>query len=258
MPMTCKKVKRGVEVWLDVAGYEGLYQVSSTGLVKSMARYGGSHYKQFRPERLLKASVSANGYPVVGLCKKGKARIYAVHRLVALAFVSNPDKKPQVNHKDGDKTNNHAWNLEWVTGEENSKHAERTGLLPAGEKNHAAKLTALQVLDVYNRRHGDETAAAIASMFGVDCTTVYAIWKGRSWTSVTHASVRTAAFKPRSKGRFGDSNGNSKLSEHKVRLIRRLRAKSGLSSKLLAKKFGVCVHTIRRVLHKKFWKDVED
>ena len=119
------------EVWKDIEGYEGLYQVSTCGNVKSLPkvrRNGTGTYIQ--KERLLKPSNTSTGYKKVELCKDGKRKGFKVHRLVAIAFIPNPDNKPEVNHIDGNKINNNIDNLEWVTSSENSVHAYETGLNP--------------------------------------------------------------------------------------------------------------------------------
>lgn len=109
------------EVWKDVVGYEGLYQISSLGRLKSM---GGvrpvGNTGGYRPERILTPCKSRYGYLKVILCDKNGGRKYTVvHRIVAEAFIPNPDNKPQVNHIDENKTNNAVDNLEWVTCKEN-------------------------------------------------------------------------------------------------------------------------------------------
>ena len=108
-----------MEIW-DIEGYEGLYQVSNLGRVKSL------NYKCTKEEKILKPKVCKKGYLMVGLYKEGKRRYYLVHRLVAETFIDNPEDKPQVNHKDEDKTNNKVENLEWVTSKENNNYGTRT------------------------------------------------------------------------------------------------------------------------------------
>lgn len=102
------------EIWKPIEGYEGIYEVSDQGRVRNVKRGG----------RLLSCVKVAHGYLCVSLYKDGKQRMLLVHRLVALAFIPNPENKEQVNHKDLDKTNNTVGNLEWVTRDENLKHAE--------------------------------------------------------------------------------------------------------------------------------------
>ena len=111
------------EEWRDVVGYEGLYQVSDQGRVKSLERKL-SHWRggeRIQKERILKPAVYG-GYLSVGLCAGGKRKMLRVHRLVCQAFHKNPENKPCVNHIDENKTNNAASNLEWCTYEENNNH----------------------------------------------------------------------------------------------------------------------------------------
>ena len=127
------------EIWKDIEGYEGIYQVSNLGNVKSLDRtvkYTKWQYKLCKVvecKHLVKGKtmipwLNDTGYLVVDLSSKGKTRSYLVHRLVAQAFIDNPENKPEVNHKDGNRQNPEASNLEWVTSSENKIHAYRTGL----------------------------------------------------------------------------------------------------------------------------------
>ena len=101
-------------IWRDIPGYEGRYQVSDTGLVYSKKR-----------DRCLKQKLTRDGYFEVTLFKDGRASCIRVHRLVAMAFIPNPDNKPCVNHIDENKLFNHASNLEWVTVGENDNYGTR-------------------------------------------------------------------------------------------------------------------------------------
>ena len=115
-----------MEIWKDIEGYENKYQVSNLGNVKSLETWTGDKY--IRREKILKNMVYGNGYYYVCLSKNGKVKKYKVNRLVAQAFIPNPDNKPFTNHIDGDKLNNNVDNLEWCTQSENMKHASMIGL----------------------------------------------------------------------------------------------------------------------------------
>lgn len=101
------------EEWRDIKGYEGLYQVSNLGRIKSLKYKGG------KQERILDGSINNNGYRVVTFRKDNKRRDYLVHRLVAEVFIPNPNNKPFIDHIDTDRTNNRIDNLRWVTQKEN-------------------------------------------------------------------------------------------------------------------------------------------
>ena len=107
------------EIWKEIEGYEGLYEVSNLGRVRSLDREqfqignGGSYFKRIYKGRILKFKIDYHGYYRVHLSVNGERKHYLVHRLVAEAFIPNPNNLPCVNHKDEDKTNNSVDNLEW-------------------------------------------------------------------------------------------------------------------------------------------------
>ncbi len=109
-----------IEEWKPIEGYEGIYEVSSFGKVKSVERdVMHNDIRHHRKERLLKPHQGKFGYKQVALCKDGEVKVVLVHRLVATAFIPNPGNKAEVDHIDADPTNNYAWNLQWATRSEN-------------------------------------------------------------------------------------------------------------------------------------------
>ena len=120
-----------MEIWKDIENFEGLYQVSSFGRVRSLDRpvkqRGNS--TQVKKGKIIVQSKNHKGYPITGISKGNKKHCKTTHRFVAETFIPNTENKPQINHIDGVKTNNKASNLEWVTNEENAKHAKMMGLM---------------------------------------------------------------------------------------------------------------------------------
>lgn len=113
------------EVWLPVVGYEGFYSVSNLGRVRSDSRIKSGSLGTFVSQEFIVSARLDKGYVRLVLQKNGSIKSYNVHRLVAIAFISNPDNLPQVNHKDLNKSNNNLSNLEWVTRGENIRHGIR-------------------------------------------------------------------------------------------------------------------------------------
>lgn len=109
------------EIWKNIKGYENEYQISNLGRIKSLKR-NTKNYK-CKEDKILKNKINHNGYLMAYLSQNKKIKCFRVHRLVAEAFIPNPENKPQVNHKDGNKQNNCVDNLEWCTAKENTDHA---------------------------------------------------------------------------------------------------------------------------------------
>lgn len=134
------------EVWKDIPDFDNLYQISSWGRVKSLRSGSGCEFEQ-----ILLPRKTYKGYLTVSACINGaRTRNRLIHRLVAKAFLENPENKPQVNHKDLNKENNNLSNLEWVTHMENIAHAVRFRAYKnrVGEDNSNAKLTEAQVKEM--------------------------------------------------------------------------------------------------------------
>jgi hypothetical protein len=186
-----------MEVWKDVIGYEGAYQVSNYGNVKSIDRFVPSKYGKTRRVKgvKLKQRSDKDGYLYVNLKKNQKGRSSRVHRLVCEAFHDNHDNKPQVNHINGVKNDNNSENLEWVTMSENRQHAYDIGLQNGesrrGVKNNFAKLSNEDVLKIRSMYSGDLrgvkdkkgrlTCSDIAKNYKVSAATVQDIVKRKKW-----------------------------------------------------------------------------
>lgn len=174
------------EIWKDVQGYKGQYQVSNLGRVKSLKRK--LENGRTVSEKILNSSSkkkTQDGYLMVALA----GRTFRVNRLVATAFIPNPDNKPVVNHIDGNKENNKADNLEWATISENMLHAYRCGLKTAmiGEENRNAKLTRDQVKAIrneyvpYSQQYGSN---ALAKKYNVSNVTITNIVNYKTYKNV--------------------------------------------------------------------------
>lgn len=171
--MTSKRMSMKV----DIFGYESVYQIDKQGNI----------YRK-KTNKLLKINGYGEYYRI-GLCLNGKQKYHSVHRLLAMAFIPNPESKPEVNHKDGNKKNNNLSNLEWVTKSENRKHAYDIGIQKSGtigEKHWNSKLNKCSVKIirlVYN--FDGITQKEIAKAFNVDRITIQNIIKGTRWKEAT-------------------------------------------------------------------------
>lgn len=177
-----------MEIWKDVKGYEGVYQVSNLGNVKSLDREVNSRYGGKRKVEgvLLKFLPDKDNYSRVNLKKNQKGKTILVHRLVAAAFIDNKENKPQVNHINGIKNDNNVENIEWVTLSENRRHAYDTGLQNGinrrGEKNNFSKMTKKQVLEIRSTyKKGVVTYKELSAKFNISSGCIGSIIRKKSW-----------------------------------------------------------------------------
>lgn len=215
------------EIWRDIGGYAGLYQVSNLGRVKSFHNGG----------RILKSHPDHKGYLRISLSRDDKTKTCKVHRLVATAFIPNPEDKPEVNHIDGNPRNNHVDNLEWCTASENRRHAYATGLIPQGENHARAKLTNEQAR--YIRENPDGlTGRELARQFGVDPVTISEIQRGKTYRN---AGGQTRKPKPQAP-RVPDDIRERIRAEY-------IPHKRGHGSHVLARKYGLGVTTVKQIIN---------
>jgi hypothetical protein len=176
------------EVWLPVVGYEGLYEVSDWGRVKSLARTcpkssGGTTRKV--PERILALHMNPHGYWQVHLSQEGRPRNFRVHVLVAAAFLGPKPEGLVICHGPGGKQDNRPGNLSYKTQAENMADKYRDGTEQTGERHPMAKLTEAQVhhvrRELLNAPRG--TAARLARELGVNKACIGSIKRGKSWAS---------------------------------------------------------------------------
>ncbi|ATN94422.1 HNH homing endonuclease 3 [Bacillus phage BSP10] len=235
-----------LEIWKslsEVVEYGNNYEVSNLGNIRNK-----------QTGRLLKGRLNPKGYLGVNLYLNGKSKYYSVHRLVATAFLPNPEGKPQVNHIKGDeKQNNSVTNLEWVTGHENIQHAFSTGLQKArkGESNSKSVLREDDVVNIKTALTAGVSQYKLASLYKVSRSTIRSIQNGSSW-----AHVKVTGFTPFSKNVLGESNCKAKLTAEKVSKIREMYRTGEYSQRELGKRFNVSKTTIANIINNKIWSHV--
>ena len=174
------------EIWKPVDAYEGIYEVSNLGRVRSLDRdspsriYGRPITKRLKG-RVLKHFFDKDRYHQVRLCN-GRGRSESVHRIVCRAFHGpKPTPDHEVAHNNGDKADNRAANLRWATNKENQRDREKHGTVRCGEDAPWAKLTREQALDIKRRANSGESSGVIGPEYGIDPTYVRQIATGRRW-----------------------------------------------------------------------------
>ncbi|GIO85081.1 endonuclease [Paenibacillus faecis] len=169
--MTINKLNQNEDIqdeeWLPVVSYEGLYEVSNLGRVKRLSSSDTSK------EKILKPQIQRDGYQRVTLSKKDQKKRMTIHRLVAIAFIPNPENKEQVNHENGNKLDNRLKNLNWATPKENIAHAIAHGLIKKNSKPIAATH-----LDTGERCEFESQSEASRILF-VSMNKIYDVLNGR-------------------------------------------------------------------------------
>jgi hypothetical protein len=172
------------EIWKDIEGYKNYYQVSNTGKIKSLSKKvkAKAGFFRFTKERILKPGITDEGYNIVVLSVKNKRKTIQLHRIVATAFINNEENKPNVNHKDGIKTNNIVSNLEWSTQQENVNHSIKVlNNSYTGEANPTSKLKNKDVLVIKN---SNLTGVELAKIYNVSGQTISYIKNNKRWKHI--------------------------------------------------------------------------
>lgn len=159
--------------WHTISSYPN-YEITKSGLIR---------HKKFK--KIKSVYLNYSGYKMISINNDGKPRPERVHRLLMETFVENPECKPNVNHKNGNKQDNRFSNLEWCTHKENMQHAFRTKLVNnTGERNGQSKLTEIQVKEIKILLSKKTTQQKIADMYGVSRSCILGIHIGRLWKHV--------------------------------------------------------------------------
>ncbi len=175
-----------MEKWKDIKNYEGYYQISNFGQVRSLDRYITNSLGRKRKynSRFCELRIRNNGYVYVELSKDNIAKKFNVHRLVAIHFINNPNNKPYVNHINGDKKDNHYRNLEWVTERENTLHAYENGLMKKfhrGRRVVQVDMSGLIISDYKSIGKASKITGIQASGIRNACEGVYRHAGGYKW-----------------------------------------------------------------------------
>ena len=165
--------------WREIKGTNGLYEVSSDGIVRTTGKYakiGGGSYRYVKP-KILTISKYPNGYSYVNICANNEKHSFLIHRLVAQAFIPNPDNLPQVNHKDEDITNNNVENLEWCTPKYNANYGTRNYRCREGNRRFFCPVVGT---DKDGNRKYYESIGDASRDTGADVSAIIRVCKGKN------------------------------------------------------------------------------
>ena len=174
------------ETWKDIPGFEGMYQASDQGRIKSLDRLVGHNFGGMKAlkGRIMQLSTLPGGYKIVALRKGGQTHKCRVARLVLSAFVGQPDPGDAACHKDNDPRNNSLENLRWDTYAGNEADKVAAGTDNACERNGMAVLDCDAVASIRHRLAGGQSGRSLAEAHGVSPSTISAIKSGRTWCSI--------------------------------------------------------------------------
>lgn len=239
------------EIWKDIIGFEGIYEVSNIGRVRSLDRqiYNKSSsqatigFYRFYPGKILRNVLQSTGYNNVTLHKEGTSYPSLVHRLVASCFIPNPENKPQVNHINSVRNDNRVENLEWCTASENLFHAYEIGTCKEskGENHKDSIISDATAIEIFKLNQKGLLNTEIAKIFGIRANLVAAVLTGRSRVHMKGIDLTNVKSNRR---KFTDEQAEEIRNKHN----------NGASINELAKSYGVQWPIINNILYKGYYK----
>lgn len=231
------------EIWKDIPGYEGLYQASNKGQIRSLDKdvwNGHAYYKV--PGRIMRPKIKNSGYKELVLRKNNKAKSITVHRLVCITF--NGDKRnehPVVCHRDGDSLNNNAENLYWATHKQNSQDMIDHGNSTFGKKARACQLNKKQVLEIYKSKKSNK---ALAKEYNIGEAAISSIKRGKNWWWLTTGKRYKAKKKEYAK-KLNDELALKIYDDNRI-------------AREIAEEYGVGIDAVYRIKQKKTWAHIHN
>ncbi len=249
------------EIWLPIKNYENCYEVSNYGRIKSLDRisWQGVHFKG----KILKGTITFDGYKTVNLTKNGQGKRLSVHRLVAQTFIPNPNNLRDVNHKNFDRIDNRVENLQWMSSEENIKYSIKNGRcshLTGGNMHSRSKLTKEQVDKIRKEYLENEllTHLKLSKKYNLSKSAISALIQNRSWFDEDYEKhVISDKYKKRNiKSDIIKGRKRSKLTKSKVKTIRKMH-RNGFSNIDISRIFTeIAYTTVCAIVSQRTWKEI--